>query len=72
MNTKAEQFALDQWLSDYPVNLAYDEIISVLNNAEVDFTIDEISVWEIVEDYPLDQVAEFIEDTKNAFERATA
>lgn len=69
---KSEQFALNQWLSDYPVNLAYDEIISVLNNAEVDFTIDEISVWEIVEDYPLDQVAEFIEDTKNAFERATA
>tara|TARA_R110000868_G_scaffold363171_1_gene625444 strand:- start:502 stop:717 length:216 start_codon:yes stop_codon:yes gene_type:complete len=69
---KSEQFALDQWLSDYPANLPYDEIINVLNNAEIDFTIDEISVWEVVEDYPLDQVAEFIEDTKRAFERAIA
>ena len=72
MNTKAEYFALDQWLTDYPANLSYAEIINVLNNAEIDFTIDEISVWEMVEDYPLDQVAEFIDDTKRAFERATA
>ena len=70
--TTSEQFALDQWLSDYPANLPYDEIINVLNNAEIDFTIDEISIWEVVEDYPLDQVAEFIDDTKRAFERAIA
>ena len=68
----SEQFALNQWLSDYPVNLSYDEIITVLNNAENEWTIDEIWVWQVVEDCTLDQVAQFIEDTKQAFERAVA
>jgi hypothetical protein len=70
--TKAEQFALNQWLSDYPVNLSYGEIITVLNNAENEWTIDDIWVWQVVEDCTLDQVAQFIEDTKQAFERAIA
>ena len=68
----SEQFALNQWLSDYPDNLSYDEIITVLNNAENEWTIDDILVWEIVEDCTLDQVAQFIEDTRSAFERVTA
>jgi len=68
---KSENFALNQWLSDYPVNLSYEEIIIVLNNSENEWTIDDISVWQVVEDFTLDQVAEFIEDTKKAFERAT-
>ena len=68
----SEQFALNQWLSDYPVNLSYEEIIIVLNNAENEWTIDEISVWQVVEDCTLDQVAQFIEDTKQAFERTVA
>ena len=68
----SEQFALNQWLSDYPDNLSYDEIITVLNNAENEWTIDDIWVWEIVEDCTLDQVAQFIEDTRSAFERVTA
>jgi hypothetical protein len=67
--TYSENFALNQWLSDYPSNLEYDEIIIILKNAENEWTIDEIWVWEIVEDCTLDQVAVFIEDTKNAFER---
>jgi hypothetical protein len=33
---------------------------------------DEITVWEVVEDYELSVIAEFIEDTRKAFERATA
>jgi hypothetical protein len=70
--TKAEQFALNQWLSDYPVNLSYGEIITVLNNAKNEWTIDDIWVWQVVEDCTLDQVAQFIEDTKQAFERAIA
>lgn len=68
---KSENFALNQWLSDYPSNLEYEEIIIILKNAENEWTIDEIWVWEIVENFTLDQVAEFIEDTKKAFERAT-
>jgi len=32
---------------------------------------DDITVWEVAEYHTLDQVAEFIEDTRKAFERAT-
>jgi hypothetical protein len=69
--TNAERFALNQWLSDYPENLSYDEIITILNNPETEFTIDDIFVWELVEGHNFTQVAEFIEDTRKAFERAT-
>lgn len=33
---------------------------------------DEITVWQVVEHFTLDQVADFIEDTKKHFERVTA
>jgi hypothetical protein len=66
--TYSENFALNQWLSDYPVNLTYEEIITILKNASDEWTIDEIWVWEVVENFTLDQVAEFIEDTRTAFE----
>jgi len=69
--TNAQHFALNQWLTSYPKNLTYDEIITVLNNPENEWTIDDIWVWELVEGCNLNQVAEFIEDTRKAFERAT-
>jgi hypothetical protein len=70
--TKAERFALNQWLSDYPENLSYDEIITILNNSETEWMIDDICVWEAVEDHPYEKIAEFINDTRQAFERAIA
>jgi len=69
--TNAQHFALNQWLTSYPKNLTYDEIITVLNNPDNEWTIDDIWVWELVEGCNLNQVAEFIEDTRKAFERAT-
>ena len=69
--TNAQHFALNQWLTSYPKNLTYDEIITVLNNHDNEWTIDDIWVWELVEGCHLNQVAEFIEDTRKAFERAT-
>ena len=68
---KSERFALNEWLSDYPENLDYDEILAVLNNAENEWTVDEITVWEVVENYTLDQVADFIENTRMHFEHVT-
>jgi hypothetical protein len=68
----SEQFALNQWLSDYPENLSYDEIITVLQNSETELSIDDIWVWELIEGYDFNQVAQFIDDTRQAFERATA
>jgi hypothetical protein len=69
--TNAEHFALNQWLTDYPEGISYQEIITVLSESENEWTIDNVTVWEVVENFPLDQVAEFIEDTRKAFERAT-
>ena len=69
--TNAEHFALNQWLTDYPEGISYQEIITVLSESENEWTIDNVTVWEVVENFTLDQVAEFIEDTRKAFERAT-
>ena len=68
---KSELFALNEWLSDYPENMDYEEILAVLNNAEDEWTIDDITVWEVVENFPLDQVVDFIENTRIHFERVT-
>ena len=67
----SERFALNEWLSDYPENMDYDEILIVLNNAENEWMIDDISVWEVVENHTLDQVADFIENTRMHFEAVT-
>ena len=69
--TNAQHFALNQWLNDYPEDVSYQEIITVLSELENEWTIDNVTVWEVVENFTLDQVAEFIEDTRKAFERAT-
>ena len=50
--------------------MTYEEIIAALQVDE--WKVDNITVWELVENNTTDQVAMFIEDTKEAFERATA
>jgi len=63
--THAEQFALDEWLSDYPETMTYQGIIDTLNADDEDGLI---SVWQMVEGYPLTQVAEFIDGTRHHFQ----
>jgi hypothetical protein len=70
MNT-AEQFALDQWLSDYPDDMSYPDILTSLSEPNHVWTMDGISVCSAFETLSLSQVAEFIEDTKTHFEIAT-
>ena len=65
--TYGEQFALDEWLTYYPENMSYANILEILR--EADWSHEAISVWEVVENYPLSQVAEFIEDTRSHFDR---
>jgi hypothetical protein len=67
----SEQFALNQWLSDYPDDMSYADILECMRAPENTWTCDNISVWVAVETFPLEQVAEFIEDTCTAFEIAT-
>jgi hypothetical protein len=65
--TYGEQFALDEWLTYYPEDMSYANIIKLL--MESDWSHEAISVWDVVERYPLSQVAEFIEDTRLHFDR---
>ena len=62
----SERFALDQWLCDYPNDKTYDEILETMRSVPDDWTHEAIELWEVVENYPLGQVAEFIEDTRTS------
>ncbi len=73
MNTlreTAETFALNQWLSDYPASMTYDEIINQLGSDS--YFDHDIVVWEPIEDYSGEDIVEMIEDTRAAFERHAA
>ena len=74
MNTlreTAETFALNQWLSDTPCDMTYQEILDQLRSDEY-LEHDDIIAWETVEDYSGRDIAEMIDDTRSAFERAAA
>ena len=65
--TTAERFALDEWLSEYPKDVSYQEILEmILRGAE------EISVWVVAEDYPEYQIVEIIDSTFNHFTNVTS
>ena len=63
--TPAEEFALDQWLSEYPPDLSYDEIVG---NIRGDFNNPEILVWGVLMGCTQEKIVEIIENTKSAFE----
>ena len=65
---QSERFALMEWLSEFPDDKTYDEIIEMLNVD--DWSNPDLSVWEVVESHDLSQVADFIENTRMHFESA--
>jgi hypothetical protein len=67
----AETFALNQWLSDTPCDMTYQEILDQLRSDEY-LEHDDIIAWEAVEDYSGRDIAEMIDDTRSAFERHAA
>ena len=67
----SEQFALNQWLTEYPDNLTYDEVIDLMMGDEDEWTHDQITVWQTVEHFTLRQVIELIEDTRKHFAAVT-
>jgi hypothetical protein len=69
MKTPSELFALMEWLSDFPDDLDYYEIIKILREGKDEWALDNIDVWEVVEDHPFDEVADFIEMTKKHFDQ---
>jgi hypothetical protein len=68
----SEHFALDEWLSEYPDELTYSEVLAILRDPDNTWGCDNVFVWEVVELCTRDQVADFIEDTKKHFERVTS
>jgi hypothetical protein len=65
---QSERFALMEWLSEFPDDKTYDEIIEMLNVD--DWSNPDLSVWEVVESHDLSQIADFIENTRMHFESA--
>lgn len=61
--TYGEQFALDEWLNDYPENMSYEDILDALTSED-----ESITVWAAMKDHPLSHVAEFIDNTRLHFE----
>jgi hypothetical protein len=67
----SERFALSQWLTDYPEDASFDEVLDIMRDPENTWCAETVTVWEAVETFPLADVAGFIEDTKHSFERFT-
>ena len=59
----SERFALGQWLSDYPDDKTYDEVLSMITEEHED-----IILWQSIENYPPESIIEMIDDTRSSFE----
>lgn len=55
----SERFALNQWLSDYPRDKTYEEVIDMIYEEHED-----ISAWVVIECYSAHDVVGFIDDTR--------
>ena len=67
---KSERFALMEWLSEFPDDKTYDEIMEMMRDFNHTWTHEDLSVWEVVENYELSEVADMIENTRMHFEGA--
>jgi len=67
---QSERFALMEWLSDFPDDKTYDEIMEMMRDFNHTWTHEDLSVWEVVENHTLDQVADMIDNTRMHFESA--
>ncbi len=62
MNMKiSERFALNQWLSGYPDNFSYADILCKLG-------CEDVTVWKLLDGYVTHEIANIIEDTRKQFE----
>lgn len=64
----SERFALNEWLSDYPQDKTYSEILDLMYEDE-DLAHELISVWHVIQNMPLRGVMECIDNTRCHFEQ---
>jgi hypothetical protein len=57
-------------LSEFPDDKTYDEIMEMMRDFNHTWTHEDLSVWEVVENYELSEVADMIENTRMHFEGA--
>ena len=60
----SERFALNQYLTEYPEEISYSEILEMLWGGN----FENITPWSVVENRSGDQIAEFIDITKKDVE----
>ena len=63
---KAERFAINEWLSDYPSDTSFDVIMDLIRDDD-----ESVIPWELVENYPAADLIEVIYNTKIHFEFVT-
>ena len=62
----SERFALNEWVSEFPDDKTFDEIMDLIR------TYDEsVNPWELVEHYPAADLIELIYNTQMHFEFVT-
>ena len=64
----SERFALEQWLSDYPDTMSYASVLQVIGLDLFCSGDHGIILWEMIENYPNDDIIEIIENTRSSFE----
>jgi hypothetical protein len=67
---QSERFALMEWLTEFPDDKTYDEIMEMMRDFNHTWTHEDLSVWEVVENYELSEVADMIDNTRMHFEGA--
>jgi len=67
---QSERFALMEWLSEFPDDKTYEEIMEMMRDFNHTWTHEDLSVWEVVENYKLSEVADMIDNTRMHFEGA--
>ncbi len=63
---KAERFAINEWLSEYPSDTSFDVIMDLIRDDD-----ESVIPWELVENYPAADLIEVIYNTKIHFEAVT-
>jgi hypothetical protein len=63
---QAERFAINEWLSEYPEDKTYDEIIDLIYEED-----ESVIPWELVEHCSAAPLVEIINNTKTHFEFVT-
>ena len=62
----SEQFALDEWLSDYPQNTTFDEICDLLLDES-----ETVTPWQPFENMPPADLVENMDNTRSHFSSVT-